>query len=803
MTTAECAAEVMLIALAQVPEIQLRGARPTTDLALRLSHIQIVISHKLGQDPALVRARQEAHASTPDFTRLTRLRLAQSLEEAVREDTEFAEILEMLLTELRDDARPERTAEEEVWLARAVRGVWWEEESRSQRHPLQGAPEKGVRPSEPISPPAARPTAVGAGQVEEIPEAEITEAIREPARYLNVFVARPGEEGAVFELVTSADYDLLLNIGHHLNASLLQGAEAMWPEELVPEGGVWLRASLLLEGIRESVTVPFFLPSQGESFTCGCTPGSAHRPGCARQRWIRFAMHTPEMPAVIRGELVVYYQAAAVVAVGLELPVGWPGLAPRASVIGRLSTTFNDLGKLAQRTASVLRSASAERVVVNGVGFLDNPFAIGATAADTSALNARTALFDSHAEVSGGTLRSRYDSTFGKSHAAYEQDLRRLAREGAGLYARLFSSPTGDHTVAFTLPALLRHEAQVRGRPPVLQILDDRLDEHAMLWSMVYDLPVGGDSSRYEPCPAVRAYGPEGGGGPVPPVCPWSEEHLGRGNVLCPYGFWGLSCMVEQPPTVHRDLETVVFPGPAEDIALLAAVGDSLNEHLTTTHFDRLRQGPPRCQLATATGPEVADALAPEAMDIVYFYCHCGYDVRTDTAAADRYLDLGGIRMEPLDIGMWARTVWDDPHWPRRRPLVVLNGCHTTETTSGTTQQLRARVHPAGRRLGRTGHRGDSGTGTGRLGDGRTAVPAAERRHGRGSPARYPLGHAAQGERHGAGLHRILSRQSHAAAGEGQAGVTVASSEPSASASRSAISPIALWSAPRGRPCPT
>ncbi|WP_310725888.1 CHAT domain-containing protein [Streptomyces sp. N2A] len=317
--------------------------------------------------------------------------------------------------------------------------------------------------------------------------------------------------------------------------------------------------------------------------------------------------------------------------------------------------------------------------MVNGVGFLDNPFAIGATAADTSALNARTALFDSHAEVSGGTLRSRYDSTFGKSHAAYEQDLRRLAREGAGLYARLFSSPTGDHTVAFTLPALLRHEAHVRGRPPVLQILDDRFDEHAMLWSMVYDLPVGGDSSRYEPCPAVRAYGP-----PVPPVCPWSEEHLGRGNVLCPYGFWGLSCMVEQPPTVHRDLETVVFPGPAEDIALLAAVGDSLNEHLTIMHFDRLRQGPPRCQLATATGPEVADALAPEAMDIVYFYCHCGYDVRTETAAADRYLDLGGIRMEPLDIGMWARTVWDDPHWPRRRPLVVLNGCHTTETTSGT-----------------------------------------------------------------------------------------------------------------------
>ena len=53
-------------------------------------------------------------------------------------------------------------------------------------------------------------------------------------------------------------------------------------------------------------------------------------------------------------------------------------------------------------------------------------------------------------------------------------------------------------------------------------------------------------------------------------------------------------------------------------------------------------------------------------------------------AAANRYLGLTGFRIEPLDIAAWARTAWPYPHWPNRRPLILLNGCHTVEATSGT-----------------------------------------------------------------------------------------------------------------------
>jgi len=516
-------------------------------------------------------------------------------------------------------------------------------------------------------------------------------AADEAARYVNTFVALLGGTEPATLLEAATDYELLLNIGRRHTASMVQAAQARWPGELLPDEGFWLRAALLLEGQRASVTAPFYLPASGESFVCDCEPGRPHEGTCSPRPWVRFPIHRLDRPGHISGELLVYYEAAAVVAMQVELPIGRPGAFPRVPVVKKLTSSFSDLDKLADRAASVVVLPRTQRVV-NGAGFLDSPFAIGASAADTSAVNARTALLDSHFDFvkrwprrrSG--LQSRYDERFAKSHAEYEQDLRRLAREGTELYIRLFSPPSTDDTVAYTLPALLRHEARIRERAPVLQIMDNQSDEHAMLWSAVYDLPVGGDISLYQPCPSVWKFGPEGDHtGPIPPVCPYEDAH--PDNVLCPYGFWGLSCLLEQPPTVGRDLETVVYDGTAS-IAVLAAVGGTLDQDLTAVHVDRLRDGPPACRLdqpAIGTESDLVSALKPEAMDVVYFYCHCGYDRRSQLAAVDRYLDLGGYTVKPVDITRWARSIeWEFPHWPRRRPLIVLNGCHTAETTSGT-----------------------------------------------------------------------------------------------------------------------
>ncbi|WP_234467527.1 CHAT domain-containing protein [Streptomyces sp. MBT62] len=521
-------------------------------------------------------------------------------------------------------------------------------------------------------------------------------SVEEIDRSVNTFVALPGETERVIVLTPGTEYELLLNIGWRHLASLVEQAEARWPAELFPDKGVWLRAALLLEGQQEAVSVPFYLPAQGESWVCSCEPGLPHVETCSPHPWVRLPVRTLDHPGIIRGELLVYYEAAAVIAMQVELPAGSPVAFPRVSVVNKLSRSFTDLGKLSKRAASVVLMPQGERVVVNGASFLDSPFAIGANAADTSAANIRTALFDSHFRRVGhgrrwprrrqSRLQSLYDAEFAKSHTEYEQDLRRLALEGQDLYVKLFAPPGTDTTMASALPDLLRHEARMRGRPPVLQIVDDQATEYPMLWPAIYDLAVSDKASLHESCPSVRKFGPEGDHvGPVPPVCPFEDQH--SDDVLCPYGFWGLSSLIEQPPPSGRDLRTVVHEGQ-DHVTLLAAMGASLNQQLTTAHVERLRDGPPACRLERppiSTERELVTALGPEDMDVVYFYCHCGYERRSELAAVDRYLDFGDYSIKPIDVKRWARgRAWEDPHWSRRSPLVVLNGCHTTEVNSGT-----------------------------------------------------------------------------------------------------------------------
>jgi len=512
-----------------------------------------------------------------------------------------------------------------------------------------------------------------------------------PARYVNTLVARLGTEDPIASdrpLAAAAEYEVLVKIGHYIEGSLLSQRDANWPDELLPEKGLWLLAALTVDGAREATVRPFFLPREGESFACDCSVDGEHADDCARRTWVHFPLHTPAEATVIRAELVIYHEVAAVHAQLLILPVATDELGgPRAQLIARLTRTFNDLGKLAGRTASVLVSPTASRIIVNGIGFADNPFAISASAADTSALNARQLLYSSHFEVRDGREYNRYDREHRKKATDFETYLRQLAKEGANLYARLFAPQGTDNTVAFSLPSLLRQEASLRGRPPIVQVVDSQYAEHAMLWALVYDLPLGGDVTQYEPCASVREFGPGASdGGKVPPHCPHDEEHRGRGNVLCPFGFWGLSCIVEQPPDVGRDLESVVTLG-SDPLSFMIAADGSLDKRLTAEHLKRIRDRLTEhlvSQPSVATENDLASALGPELMDVVYFYCHSGYERRSQAGAVDRYLSLGDYWIEPLNVNMWAMTCWPDPHWPHRHPLVVLNGCHTTEATSGT-----------------------------------------------------------------------------------------------------------------------
>jgi hypothetical protein len=509
----------------------------------------------------------------------------------------------------------------------------------------------------------------------------------EPSRHVNVLLAEAGTDqplpaGRAWR--AGIAYDLLVSIGRQAGESLLPGRDSRFPEELLPGGGLWLRTVLSWPS-GSPVVLPVYLPPEGESFSCTCPFGGEHQPSCERLRWARFRLPDPVPDTGLDGELVIYYEAAAVVVVRILLP---PGAAddgvPRAELVGRLTTTFTDLGSLAGRSASVVASPGYSHLTVNGASFLDTPFAASPGPDDEAVKTGRNVLYDMHFDTQDGARRSRLDESFGKTQAAFEADLRLLARFGAQLYAALFGQPGGDRKAARALPDLLRNEARLRGHPPVLQVIDQRFDDGTIPWALVYDLPIGSDTREYELCRSVRGFGPERGQvGEPPACCPY--PHPDDADVLCLYGFWGFSCVLDQPVLADSPPARVVYADPGALCWML--ISDPVPENsVIADHLARLKATGPRVlvtQPTVETARKLGRELEPETADVVYFYCHCGYETWYSGAAANRYLKIGDFHVQAFDVENWARR-WPEPHWPRRRPLVVLNGCHTAESTACT-----------------------------------------------------------------------------------------------------------------------
>ncbi len=512
-------------------------------------------------------------------------------------------------------------------------------------------------------------------------------------RYVHTPIVLAGtEEGAAIgqSLALATDYEVLLNIGDYLDGNLLSRDDASFPDGLLRDQDVWLRAALVQDGRSDSVIRWFFLPAAGPSFTCDCRPGTPHADDCARRPWVRLPLRTPAGPALVHAELAIYYEATAVHVQRLTLPFGddTPG-GFRIDLIGRLTRTFSDMGKLGGRSVSIVTADASSRIVVNSVDFINGPVVIAARQADTSAHNVRETLRSAHFQAAKRGLRptskprlvSNFAADYSKRTAAFEVDLHRLAVDGASLHSALFGKRD-----ARTLPHLLRGEAVVRRRPPVIQVIDGQPGERAMPWSAVYDLPIS-PGARYERCPSLERFGPGGDAAADPPlICPYDQDHLDRDAVLCPFGFWGLSCVIEQPPSVERALESVVW-AKEEELSFVVAPDESLDPGLTERHLRLLAGRLPGHAVATppiATREQLREALTPPAMDVVYFYCHSGDERRSRQGEPDSYLNLGDYQIWPLDVKMWARTHWREQHWQLRHPLVILNGCHTTGVTSGT-----------------------------------------------------------------------------------------------------------------------
>ena len=320
--------------------------------------------------------------------------------------------------------------------------------------------------------------------------------------------------------------------------------------------------------------------------------------------WVSFPVTTPYASVPWTGELVIYSGVVPVHVQHVVLPVG--AGESKAVTRLRLSRTFADLEPLSSRVASILVLGERALVAAGGVPSwvsLDVPCPVPA--------------------VSG------LDPWYGKDFPGYCADLAAAAGWGASLHGRLF--PGGAVVPRGGVITVAGHT-----RVP---------------WALVYDLPF--TDGPYRLCTSVGRFGPFGAGEPVPAQCP-EPDH--SGNVLCPFGFWGLSGVLEQPagPPARQ-----IAPR-SRPVSVALAVDPALDRALTQRHVAELMSflSPESISSAYVNPPELARALTDERADVV----HLVYDQ--------------GV-LESFEVEGW-------PH----RPLVV--------TTSPSADLVDAFVNGAG-----------------------------------------------------------------------------------------------------------
>lgn len=289
----------------------------------------------------------------------------------------------------------------------------------------------------------------------------------------------------------------------------------------------------------------------------------------------------------------------------------------------------------------------------------------------------------------------------GKSRDQFKLDLFRLADFGRQLYWAAFGKVEAedDDTSsqewkkelkrALAQPSVIQ-AARTKGVPP----------EYVFPWALIYEHNLEVDTSGWRYCKVIDEEWSEEGvrAGHAGGQCPHNLTPADHENVLCPYGFWGLRHIIEQPITHVRKKngqyqpfdtnDEIRTPQSAISVAVALTSDTALPASLLKSHLTSL-QGNTRIQLIP---PGVADdrkkvrSILPDSQ-LVYFLCHGDFD----TSRKEPYIGIGlrdnNIlhRVYPQDLNEWAdsQTPPNLSTWTKQRPLVFINGCHTCDLEPG------------------------------------------------------------------------------------------------------------------------
>lgn len=398
------------------------------------------------------------------------------------------------------------------------------------------------------------------------------------------------------------------------------------------------------------------------------------------QRRLFFPLHTPAAPGVYRLRCHLYYQQTLVQS---RLVTAYVGQAPPATLPALLSEVDYTLSRALD--GQQLHGMGANRLSLmlndNGQGthgfryFGENEFkqdlTLGEGELHTLVRMARAALRRaSWGDDDEYAPEKSYRYGGGQELPQLARDLILFAQRGYRFFADLITPLAGGQDPWEVMDWL---------RPPgQIQLASKRSVRLVLPLAMLYDHPFddGLALADYSLCPTfINAL--QNGDPLAETVCFQGNcPSYGNDRVVCPSGFWGFRHRIGLPVTTDAapDAPTAIPVGDKPGLAVNVYT-DFL---LLADHKKRLQQLNIDWELAESRQAAL-DLMKRTEAQAVYFYCHGG--LVNDLP----FLKVGHAG----DDRLVANNLLNGRiRWRQVRPLIFINGCHTTALTPEASLDL-------------------------------------------------------------------------------------------------------------------
>ncbi|MCB0033573.1 MAG: CHAT domain-containing protein, partial [Anaerolineales bacterium] len=140
-------------------------------------------------------------------------------------------------------------------------------------------------------------------------------------------------------------------------------------------------------------------------------------------------------------------------------------------------------------------------------------------------------------------------------------------------------------------------------------------------------------------------------------------------DTVCPSGFWGFRHRLGMPvstPTVTDIPTTLTYMNDPQLVMSVALNLGEVNQHMRSM----IRLWPSKSLKIVKSPEDTILSFLNEKPHLVYFYCHGG------ETQGHAYLQVGTADSSQ---NISSETLFrEDVYWEEPRPLVIINGCHTT-----------------------------------------------------------------------------------------------------------------------------